>query len=117
MRLTVDEEELSKAIGRRGQNARLTSRLLGWDVQIEKDESAHQAFEARLQEAASLLASQLGIAEAGAMQLVQNGLVNLQGIAMVEAEDIADILGVSAEEAGALLEKAKGQFAAQGQGA
>jgi N utilization substance protein A len=117
MRLTVDEEELSKAIGRRGQNARLTSRLLGWDVQIEKDESAHQAFEARLQEAASLLASQLGIAEAGAMQLVQNGLVNLEGIAMVEAEDIADILGVSAEEAGALLEKAKGQFAAQGQGA
>jgi len=39
--VTVDEEELSKAIGRRGQNARLTSRLLGWDVQVSKDDSEH----------------------------------------------------------------------------
>ncbi|HUF61342.1 MAG TPA: transcription termination factor NusA [Verrucomicrobiales bacterium] len=117
LRLTVDEEELSKAIGRRGQNARLTSRLLGWDVQIEKDESAHHAFEARLQEAASVLAGQLGIPEDSAMQLVQNGLVNLEGVAMVEAKDITDILSVSAEEAAALLERAKGQFAAEGQGA
>ncbi len=117
LRLTVDEEELSKAIGRRGQNARLTSRLLGWDVQIEKDESAHQAFEARLQEAASMLAGQLGIPEDWAMQLVQNGLVNLEGVAMVESKDITDILSVSADEAVALLEKAKGQFAAEGQGA
>ena len=34
----VQEEELAKAIGRRGQNARLTSRLMGWDVQVERDE-------------------------------------------------------------------------------
>ena len=61
VRVTVEEEELSKAIGRRGQNARLTSRLVGWDVQVEKDESAREAVEARVQEAADEIAAAAGI--------------------------------------------------------
>ena len=44
----VDEDQLSIAIGKRGQNARLTSRLIGWDVNIEKDESAVELFEQRV---------------------------------------------------------------------
>jgi N utilization substance protein A len=38
--IKVDEDQISLAIGKRGQNARLTSRLTGWDINIEKDESA-----------------------------------------------------------------------------
>jgi N utilization substance protein A len=47
-RLTVSEEDLSKAIGRRGQNARLTSRLVGMDLVIEKDEHAAEVFEGQM---------------------------------------------------------------------
>lgn len=59
--VTVDEEDLSKAIGRRGQNARLTSKLVGWDVQVRKDETQHEQFEARVAGAAMTLADELGI--------------------------------------------------------
>jgi len=40
--IKVDEDQFSLAIGKRGQNARLTSRLTGWDINIEKDESADE---------------------------------------------------------------------------
>ena len=59
--VTVDEEDLSKAIGRRGQNARLTSKLVGWDVQVRKDETQHEQFEARVAGAALTLAEELDI--------------------------------------------------------
>ena len=59
--VTVDEEDLSKAIGRRGQNARLTSKLVGWDVQVRKDETQHEQFEARVAGAAMSLAEELDI--------------------------------------------------------
>ena len=110
VRVTVEEEELSKAIGRRGQNARLTSRLLGWDVQVEKDESAHEAFEARVGNAAGQLAEQVGIEVEVALQLVQGGLVNLESLTMVEASDIAEILGAEEEVGTKILAAAKAQF-------
>src|SRR3989475_6115651 len=43
VQITVAESELSKAIGRKGQNARLTSRLTGWEINIDKDTSATTA--------------------------------------------------------------------------
>ncbi len=94
VRITVDESELSKAIGRRGQNARLTSRLLGWDIQVEKDESAHEAFEQRVIDAADELVKSLGIDRELAIGLVRGGVVNIDTMMDVDAEDIADILEV-----------------------
>ncbi|MBL9157059.1 MAG: transcription termination/antitermination protein NusA [Verrucomicrobiales bacterium] len=95
----VDEEELSKAIGRRGQNARLTARLTGWDVQVQKDESAHEAFEAQVAGAASTIAKGAGIDIDQAVTLVRGGLNSLDMIANdVDEVDIADVLGVSVEE-------------------
>ena len=112
--ITVDEEELSKAIGRRGQNARLTSKLVGWDVQVDKDESAHEAFEARVSEAGQQLVTHLGIEPEVASVLVTNGMVNLEYLATeVDAEDIADILEISEAEAAAILQRAKDKFEAQ----
>ena len=95
VRVTVDEEELSKAIGRRGQNARLTSRLLGWDVQIDKDESQHEAFEQRVVDAADEFVKHIGeenIDRDTAIKLVKGGIVNLDFFSMVDAGDIAEIL-------------------------
>jgi N utilization substance protein A len=90
VRVTVDEAELSKAIGRRGQNARLTSRLLGWEVQVEKDESAHEAFESRVNVAAEELVRQLGIDEELALGLVRGGFTTLDMFQHVDASDITD---------------------------
>ena len=68
--VTVDEAELSKAIGRRGQNARLTSQLVGWNVQIEKDESAQEQFEAKVQEAIDAMIERTGLSHDIAVALV-----------------------------------------------
>ena len=110
VRVTVDEEELSKAIGRRGQNARLTSRLIGWDVQVQKDESAHEAFEQRIIDAADELVKLLGIEQDIGIQLVRGGLTNIDSFSGVDASDIADILGVAANQAEAIYATAKSKL-------
>src|SRR4028119_1527542 len=68
MQITVDEDQLSLAIGKRGQNARLTSRLTGWEINISKGESAADVFEHRVSAAAKALATPLGIEESVARQ-------------------------------------------------
>ena len=103
----VDEEELSKAIGRRGQNARLTARLIGWDVQVQRDESAHEAFEAQVAGAASTLSKGAGIEPEVAAALVRGGLTTLDMIANdVDDVDIAGVLGIPVEEARVIRNKA-----------
>jgi N utilization substance protein A len=98
--IKVDESELSKAIGRRGQNARLTARLTGWDVQVQRDESAHEAFEAQVAGAASAIAKGAGIDPSQATTLVRGGLNSLDMIANdVDEVDIADVLDIPLEEA------------------
>ena len=110
VRVTVDEEELSKAIGRRGQNARLTSRLLGWDVQIEKDSSKTEIFEKRVIDAANEFVSKIGeevIDTDTAIKLVKGGIVNLEFFSMVDVGDVADILEGDSETAQKICEAAK----------
>ncbi len=108
VKVTVEEEELAKAIGRRGQNARLTSRLVGWDIQVEKDESIHEAFEARVEAAAEALTGPLGLAQEKALELVRGGITNIEMLATsVDAEDIAGIIDVPEDEAAVILAKAK----------
>lgn len=104
----VPEEELSKAIGRRGQNARLTSRLMGWDVQVERDESAHEQFVGKVARETSDIASKLGIAEEVASRLMDSGMNSIDLLATgVEISDIIDAAGVTEEEAAAIIAKAK----------
>jgi N utilization substance protein A len=110
VRVTVDEEELSKAIGRRGQNARLTSRLLGWDVQIDKDASKTEIFEKRVIDAADEFVSKIGediIDSDTAIKLVKGGIVNLEFFSMVDVSDVAEILEGDNEAAARICEAAK----------
>ena len=111
VRVTVDEEELSKAIGRRGQNARLTSRLLGWDVQIEKDSSKTEIFEKRVIDAANEFVEKIGedvLDTDTAIKLVKGGIVNLEFFSMVDVSDVADILEGDSEKAQKICEAAQG---------
>ena len=107
--IKVDEDQLSLAIGKRGQNARLTSRLLGWDINIEKDESKEQAFEQRVAQASKIMAEKLAIAPATATALCKGGLVNVDAILEVDPQDIADILGIDLDKAQAIHESAKNE--------
>lgn len=92
-RLTVSEEDLSKAIGRRGQNARLTSRLVGMELSIERDEHAAEVFEGQMDTAAHDLERALGINLDTARKLANGGLGDLQMLLQVDVEDITDALG------------------------
>ncbi len=103
----VQEEELSKAIGRRGQNARLTSRLMGWDVQVERDETAHEQFVGKVQNAAQEIAGKLGITEEVAQKLMDSGMNSLDLLVTLDPADIAGETGVTEDEAAAIIAKAK----------
>jgi N utilization substance protein A len=104
----VQEDELSKAIGRRGQNARLTSRLLGWDVQVEKDETAHEQFEGRILGVAQEMAEKLGISEDIADKLIREGMNSIEIIATgVESSDIASALELDEAEAARIVAQAR----------
>jgi N utilization substance protein A len=97
--IKVDEDQLSLAIGKRGQNARLTDRLTGWKVSIEKDESAKEAFAHNVERGVTSLAYTLGVPDALARQLINNGMNSSEVIASAEAQDIADVLGCELAQA------------------
>src|SRR5438034_7253783 len=61
--IAVDEDQLSLAIGKKGQNARLTSRLTGWEINIKKDTSATTPFEQKMPKAAQAWSAELPITE------------------------------------------------------
>ncbi|MGB8356900.1 MAG: transcription termination factor NusA [Chthoniobacteraceae bacterium] len=105
--IKADEDQLSLAIGKRGQNARLTSRLTGWDINIEKDESAAQVFENRVSAAAKVLAAGLQIDETVARNLVKGGFASIDAFLDVEPQDIADTVGIDLEQAKAIHETAR----------
>ncbi len=109
IQIKVDEDQLSLAIGKRGQNARLTSRLCGWDINISKDESAAELFEQRVQQAAQSLSEALDLDEGLAVNLVRGGVASLDGVLAVDAEDISDILGVDAATAQQIHDRARAE--------
>ncbi|MCH7228911.1 transcription termination factor NusA [Haloferula sp. A504] len=104
--VTVDEEDLSKAIGRRGQNARLSSRLMGWDVQVRKDESKLEQFQAKVADAAQTVAGQLGIDEEMADKLFHAGGTSPEMIVDMPTDYIVQVLGVEDERAREILVQA-----------
>jgi N utilization substance protein A len=97
--ISVDEDQLSLAIGKKGQNARLTSKLTGWEINIEKEAPSTSAVEQKVAQAAQSLAGSLPISEEQAMTLVKTGFTNLEGLRDAELQDLVDILGVEEEKA------------------
>ena len=105
--VTVDEADLSKAIGRKGQNARLSSRLMGWDVQVRRDESKEEQFKEKIGGAAHTLGEQLGITDELANKLTLAGGFNPEMVIDMPADYIAAALEISEEEAEAILVRAQ----------
>ena len=103
----VDNDQLSLAIGKRGQNARLTARLTGWEINIEEDTSAKEAFNASLSGAAKQLIDGLGINAEVAQKLVAIGMNAIEVIADVSAQDVVDATGLDLAAAEEIVNKAK----------
>ncbi len=101
--ITVDEENLSLAIGRRGQNARLTSKLTGWDIKVSKDETSVEIFEAQMQDAIQQLERDSGFPRDLVETLVRGGVSSIYAFADIEVEDIRKILKIEEGEAERIL--------------
>jgi N utilization substance protein A len=94
VRIIVDPDQLSLAIGKKGQNARLTSKLTGWNIDIEKEETAAElGFDERVKRAIEQLAVIPGIEREVAETLVKSGFHSLEGLLAVDVNDLSDILG------------------------
>jgi N utilization substance protein A len=106
----VDEENLSLAIGRRGQNARLTQKLTGWEIDVKKEEEvAALGFEQKLAKATEALAQTLAIETPVAEQIVRAGFLSSDGIAETEVDDFVGALSDLAPDAARQIhEKARG---------
>lgn len=91
--IKVDSDQLSLAIGKRGQNARLTSRLTGWDISIDRDESAREAFEQNVEKGVQSLAASLAVSVDIARKLMDAGMISADVIAMADPSDIAEQTG------------------------
>jgi len=111
--VVVPEEQLSLAIGRRGQNVRLASQLTGLDIDImtEADESARRQkeFELRTQ----LFMDALDLDEFFAQLLVSEGFTNLEEVAYVDVDELLVIDGVDDGTAGELQTRAREHLEAQ----
>ena len=96
--VVADADQLSLAIGKRGQNVRLTAKLLGKKVDIQKDEQEAD-FEKQLAEAVEALAAVDGIGAENAQTLVTGGFLTVDGILAAAVADIAETTGLDPEVA------------------
>ncbi|MEO9823647.1 MAG: transcription termination factor NusA [Paracoccaceae bacterium] len=111
--VVVPEEQLSLAIGRRGQNVRLASQLTGLDIDImtEEEESARRQAEFELR--TKLFMDNLDLDEFFAQLLVSEGFTNLEEVAYVEVDELLVIDGVDEDTAGELQARARDVLEAQ----
>jgi len=110
VRITVAPDQLSLAIGKRGQNARLTSRLTGWQVDIEPEEIAVVGFEEQVAKAVQAIAAIQGITAEQADVLVHRGFVSLEDLLQADQADLAGIPQI-AEQAPAIYEAVRAEAA------
>ncbi|MGH1428369.1 MAG: transcription termination factor NusA [Arenicella sp.] len=88
MDVVVDEENLSQAIGRGGQNVRLASELTGWDINIMSHEQANEKIEEESVEVRKEFIEKLDIGDDVASILVQEGFTQLEEVAYVPREEL-----------------------------
>ncbi len=105
--VVVPDDQLSLAIGRRGQNVRLASQLSGWSIDIltEAEESERRQEEFRVR--SQLFIDALDVDDVLARLLVTEGFTSVEEVAFVPIEDIADIEGLDEEVANELKTRAQ----------
>ena len=105
--VVVPEEQLSLAIGRRGQNVRLASHLTGLDIDIMTEEEESQRRQAEFEERTKLFMNTLDLDEFFAQLLVSEGFTSLEEVAYVEIDELLIIDGVDEDTANELQARAR----------
>jgi N utilization substance protein A len=105
--VVVPDDQLSLAIGRRGQNVRLASQLTGWSIDIltEAEESERRQEEFRVR--SQLFIDALDVDDVLARLLVTEGFTSVEEVAFVPVEDIAEIEGLDEDVANELKNRAQ----------
>jgi N utilization substance protein A len=112
MEVIVSEDQLSLAIGKRGQNVRLATRLVGWDIDIVSEEVLKKEITRQMGEMmksgeAVPVAALEGVSATNADALGEKGIEDIETLANTSVDDLVDILDVSLDEAEAVLLSAK----------
>lgn len=103
MEVVVPDDQLSLAIGRRGQNVRLASKISGWNLDVTNEANYNMS----LKEAYNSLLSLDGVGEATATNLYQEGFRSVKDVAGANVEELAQVKGIGAEKAEKIIESAK----------
>jgi transcription termination/antitermination protein NusA len=103
MEVIVPDDQLSLAIGRKGQNVRLASRLTGWRIDVRSEAEAEE----ETRRARMSIGAIPGINDFAAELLYQAGFKSAEEISESELEDILDVEGISKEKAESLHKSAK----------
>ena len=91
MDIAVEEDKLSQAIGRGGQNIRLASELTGWELNVMTAADAEQKSESEMKELIDMFSKQLDVDEEIGLILVQEGFSTIEEVAYVPASELVEI--------------------------
>ena len=112
MEVIVNEDQLSLAIGKRGQNVRLATKLVGWNIDIRSEEELKkevaEAMGAMIASGAPVPLSAIeGVTSLQADALAEHGVTDIDGLANTTVDDLVEFLDVSLDEAEKMLEAAR----------
>jgi N utilization substance protein A len=105
--VVVPDEQLSLAIGRRGQNVRLASQLTGWQIDIMTESQESERRQREFAERTQLFQEALDVDEVIAQLLVTEGFATVEDVAYVEADEIAAIEGFDEDTAEEIQARAR----------
>jgi len=107
MDIAVEEEKLSQAIGRGGQNVRLASELTGWELNVMNQHQAQEKSEAEAKALVQLFMDNLDVDEEIASILAQEGFSSLEEVAYVPAAEFLEIEGFDEDLVNELRNRAR----------
>lgn len=110
--VVVPDEQLSLAIGRRGQNVRLASQLIGWDIDILTEQEESERRQKEFTERSALFMQALDVDEMVAQLLASEGFSSVEELAYIDASEIASIQGFDEETAAEIQQRASDYLAA-----
>jgi N utilization substance protein A len=105
--VVVPDDQLSLAIGRRGQNVRLASQLTGWDIDILTEQEESERRQKEFTERSALFMDALNVDEMVGQVLASEGFTSVEEVAYVEASDISSIDGFDEDTASEIQSRAR----------
>jgi len=105
--VVVPDQQLSLAIGRRGQNVRLASQLTGWDIDILTEQEESERRQAEFENRTRMFMETLNVDEVVGQLLASEGFNSVEELALVEEKEIASIEGFDEETAQELQSRAR----------